>query len=202
MDAQRLIDLEATLAPSIVKGRGVFSPQDRNGHAPWNLGGDKMGANRNGYAENYARVLTGFTPNVVVELGVFTGVSLAMWSHLFPEAEVIGLDLDFSRFHDAGVPFPDRMPTLVEFDAYGPLTPLTDLLDGRRIDFFVDDGPHTPDAVLRIAQEVAPLMASDGLYVLEDFDGAARILSSVFPDADVSGPGRWAACRLRLPGGN
>jgi hypothetical protein len=208
MDARGLSALEARFAPNIIRGRGVFSPLDPNPHAPWNLGGDKMGADRNGYAENYASALAGLSPLVVVELGVFTGASLALWDALFPDSLIVGLDLDFERFNEhlpvllgAGA-FPVRRPRLVTFDAYGSVTPLVDALGGLTIDLFVDDGPHTEDAITRMAKQVGPLMSRDSLYVIEDFTGGGRILREHFPGAAVSGGGRWWAGRLSRSGGH
>lgn len=198
--AARLIALECRYAPSVLRGPGVFSPADRNGHAPWNLGGDKMAADRNGYASAYSEVLEPLLGRaaVVVELGVFMGASLALWCDLFPEATVVGLDLDFDRYagyrtalEDAGA-FLTNEPVLVEFDAYGPLEPLTDVLPGP-IDLFVDDGPHTADAVARVAGLVAPLMAAGGCYVIEDFPGGAGVLRNAFPGSEVLERGRWSA---------
>lgn len=198
--AARLIELERRFAPSVLRGPGVFSSEDRNGHAPWNLGGDKMGAERNGYAAAYAEVLPSLfgRARVVVELGVFMGASLALWCELFPQATVIGLDLEFDRYEEyrpsllAAGAFKDREPLLVEFDAYGPLQPLEDALPGP-IDLFVDDGPHTPDAVARIAADVWPLIGPGGVYVLEDVPGGADVLRVVAQKATVLDRGRWSA---------
>lgn len=199
-EAARLVELERRYAPSVLRGPGVFSPADRNGHAPWNLGGDKMAGDRNGYADAYAEVLPPLYPTarVVVELGVFMGASLALWAELFPTAKVIGLDLDFDRFDgyrptlEAAGAFATNVPELVTFDAYGPLDPLTDVLPGP-VDLFVDDGPHTPDAVARVAGLVAPLMSERSVYVLEDFPGGAAVLRDAFPAAEVLDRGRWSA---------
>lgn len=203
-EADRLIELERRFAPSVLRGPGVFSPEDRNGHAPWNLGGDKMAGDRNGYAAAYAEVLPELygAVDVVVELGVFMGASLALWCELFPDATVVGLDLEFGRFDSyrpalegAGA-FARNVPVLVEFDAYGSLAPLLDVLPGP-IGLFVDDGPHTPDAVSRIATDVAPLMAPRSTYVLEDYPAGAGVLRAAFPDAVVLDRGRWSAAVRR-----
>ena len=197
--SDRLIALEARFAPKILTGRPVFSPLDPNNHAPWELGGDKMHPDRHGYAKAYEEVLSGLRPWVVVELGVFLGASLAMWDALWPDAEIIGLDLDFSRFWEhlpelyRESAFPELLPSLVEFDAYGPVDPLLKVLDGRSIDVFVDDGPHTEDAIRRVAGMVAPLMAERSVYVVEDFRGGARILTEAFPDARILSYGEWSA---------
>ena len=199
--AARLIELEARFAPSVLRGPGVFSPADRNGHAPWNLGGDKMAPDRNGYADAYAEVLEpllGAYEPVVVELGVFMGASMALWCELFPGGTVIGLDLEFGRFEAfrssliAAGAFRGQEPRLVPFDAYGPLQPLVDVLPGP-IDLFVDDGPHTADAVGRVAAGVWPLLGDAGIYVIEDFPGGAAVLRDVAVGARIIDRGRWSA---------
>lgn len=200
MDAERLIALERQFAPEVGKGEGVFSPKDRNPHAPWNLGGDKMGTDRNGYADTYARLLDGMKPQRVVELGVFQGVSMALWCELFPEAEVIGLDLSLDRYH-ANVTalkgrgaFTVNSPLLHEWDAYSDDAEF--LRDLGAIDVFVDDGPHTLDAIENVLRLVSPLMADGGVYVIEDFPGGGDLLRGVFPDAQVIYAGRLNAARL------
>ena len=201
MGPQRLIDLEAQFAPQVEKGPGVFSPQDKSHHAPWNLGGDKMAADRNGYADAYAELLDGLNAQLIVELGVFRGVSLAMWCELFPEAMVIGLDLDFDRFRANEPTLVDRgafgvnYPILHEWDAYGDDVDFLSDLPG--IDLFVDDGPHREDAIRNTLRLISPLMNPGGVYVVEDFDGGDRILAEMLPDAEIWRFGRLnAAVRL------
>lgn len=195
-----MIALEAKFAPTIEQGRGVFSPKDRNPHAPWNLGGDKMGSDRNGYAEAYASLLAGLDPKVVVELGVFRGVSVAMWCDLFPAATVVGLDLEFGRYRENEQNLRDRgafranVPVLQEWDAYSDDTDF--MGDLPAVDLFVDDGPHTADAIRNVLRLVGPLMADGGVYVVEDFREGATLLAEAFPDAEIVRAGMLSAARL------
>lgn len=200
MDAELLIALEHKFAPEVGKGRGVFSPLDRNSHAPWNLGGDKMAGDRNGYAEVYARLLDGLDPWVVVELGVFQGVSMAMWCELFPDAQVIGLDLDFDRFYGNSEfllsrgAFTENNPILHQWDAYSDGAEF--LQDFDPIDLFVDDGPHTADAIRNVLRLIGPLMNQGGVYVVEDFPGGDRLLRQQFPESHIICAGRLNAALL------
>lgn len=200
MDAEQLIALERKYAPEVGKGQGVFSPLDRNGHAPWNLGGDKMAGDRNGYAAAYAQLLDGLDPWLVVELGVFQGASMAMWCDLFPDANVVGLDLDFGRYHanlyalrERGA-FRENSPLLHEWDAYG--NDVEFLRDMGGIDLFIDDGPHTTDAISNVLRLVGPLMNAGGVYVVEDYPGGDVLLAEQFPAAKVLRAGRLNAALL------
>lgn len=200
MDAERLIELEAQFAPAVEQGRGVFSPKDKSHHAPYNLGGDKMAGDRNGYAHVYAALLKDLNPQMVVELGVFRGASMALWCELFPEAQVVGLDLDFDRFRENEPNLRDRgaftvnFPLLHEWDAYGD--DIDFLADLPGIDLFVDDGPHRADAIRNTVGLIGPLMNSGGVYVVEDFPGGGDILAEFFPQGQVIYAGGLSAVRL------
>jgi hypothetical protein len=194
---RELVELELRYAPVRGAAPSVFSPSERIRTDAENGGGDKMGPDRNGYADVYASLLDGLTPQVVVELGVFQGVSMAMWCDLFPAARVVGLDLDFDRFYahlsrlEGFGAFGSNRPDLIRFDAYG-----TAALDLAPIGLFVDDGPHTEPAIVNVLRLFGPQMAAGGLYVVEDFAGADVLLADQFPGATIVTAGRLAAARL------
>jgi cephalosporin hydroxylase len=194
---QLLTDLELRYAPTVGSAPAVFSAAETIRTDTHNAGGDKMAADRNGYADLYAQVLDGLDPRLVVELGVFQGVSLAIWCDLFPDAHVVGLDLDFSRYHHHKQFLTDRgafslsRPSLVKFDAYSPRRPSL-----RNIDLFVDDGPHTEPAIRNVLSLFAPFMPPGSVYVVEDFAGGDRLLAEVFPRARLVSAGRWNAALM------
>jgi len=198
--ADLLVQLETSFAPQIDKGPSVFSPFERKRKSKTNEGGDKMAPDRHNYAHVYAALLKDLNPQMVVELGVFRGTSLALWCELFPEAMVVGLDLDFERFRDNEANLRDRgafttnFPLLHEWDAYGDDTDF--LADLPGIDLFVDDGPHTADAIANTVRLVGPLMNPGGVYVVEDFVGGGDILAKAFPQAQVIYAGGLSAARL------
>jgi cephalosporin hydroxylase len=197
---QSLVELERRFAPTVGAAPAVFSVAERTRTDRMNAGGDKMAADRNNYAAAYAGLLSGLNPAVVVELGVFQGVSMAMWCDLFPEAFVVGLDLDFDRFHACHPSLVGRgafrrsSPALFTFDAYqqhpGNLSELPP------VDLFIDDGPHTEEAIVNVLRLVGPLMAEGGVYVIEDFPSGGDLLAEAFPDAHIVYAGKLNAARL------
>lgn len=195
MTPEGLVALERRFAPTVGAAPAVFSPSERIRTDPANAGGDKMASDRNGYAEFYATILDGFTPEVVVELGVFQGASLAMWEALWPAATLYGIDLDFARF-DANLPFLRSQGAdlsgvnRILWDAYSEDAPVL-----PRFDLFIDDGPHTDPAIRNVVNLLSGRLREGGLYVVEDFD-AASILRQRFPNAELFVAGRIAAVRL------
>ena len=127
--------------------------------------------------------------------------SLAVWCDLFPMARVVGLDIsieermDYEGLIERGA-FARNMPKLLEWDAYDGQADEVATLAGAPIDIFVDDGPHTKTAILRVAELMAPLMAVGGCYIVEDHEDGARFLKATFPDAEIRRYGRLNAALL------
>lgn len=194
--ADRLKTLERLFSPDMVSLPRVQSPLDKGQHPPMNRGADKMHPQGMNYAEAYAKLLEGRQPNRFVELGVFTGVSLAMWCELFPEADVLGLDIDFNRVDmdlliDRGA-FQLNTPSMALFDAFDP-QPVEYL---ENIDVFIDDGPHVTEAVIKVAEFMRDRMAPGSVYIVEDMANGAQILSDVFPNAKLHKFGMLNAVEL------
>jgi hypothetical protein len=201
-----LISRERQYAPQVGVLPGLTSPTNLNAYHAVDLGGDKMASLRNGYGRNYAPLLAPRLGEVrtLVELGVFQGVSLALWCDLFPEAKVVGLDIDFGRFRAHATfleqrgAFSTNAPDLVRFDAFAPdATPLVDELDGRFIDVFIDDGPHHIDAIVATAKAIVPLMGAGSLYVVEDQTSALGPLREAFPTLGFRMEGSLVVAEIR-----
>jgi hypothetical protein len=91
-------------------------------------GGDRMSPHYHNYGRCYAQFLKPFIavpcapPLILVEVGIFRGSGLAIWCDLFPNARVIGLDIDLSNFEgrrkrlEAMGAFRNNAPELFAFD--------------------------------------------------------------------------------------
>lgn len=86
-------------------------------------GGDRMF--HHGYGMTYARYLALFVGQsglTVAEFGILKGTGLAIWCDLFPNARVIGFDIDLSHFLDNRTSlerrgaFQKNAPEVYEFD--------------------------------------------------------------------------------------
>lgn len=160
--------------------RRVVSPLDHRTKAELEsggmTGGDRMGLH--GYARPYFEHLqphlntSGLT---IVECGVLNGSGLALWSLLFPDAKIIGLDIDLNYALSnvdslrARGAFRESNPELLYFDQLQPnVSGLKESLGGSKIDIFIDDGLHTEEAILRTMEAVRPMLAKNFTYFIED----------------------------------
>lgn len=150
-------------------------------------GGDRM--LHHGYAPIYSEYLAPFIgrPNLsIMEVGILKGSGLAIWADLFPDADLLGLDIDPSHFENnkselirRGA-FRHNSPEIYVFDQLqdGP-DRMGEILGGRKIDIFIDDGLHSPDAIVTTLGAVRPYLANDFVAIIEDI--GADALHSIEP---------------------
>jgi len=99
----------------------------------------------------------------LLEIGVYKGASLALWSMYFPQAEIIGLDIQDQRV--------DKYKNLDRVsvgicDAYS-LSPSS--VEGMgHFDIIIDDGPHTVETLQKCIELYLPVLNDGGIMVLED----------------------------------
>lgn len=187
--AEWLIEVEREYRP----GRKRVPLREVSPHDPRNparlegklmRGGDRM--RQHGYAPLYARALikrfglTAVGPIreklTIVELGILRGHGLALLCDVFPEARVIGLDVDITHFQDhrdrlleLGA-FQDNHPHVYKFDemAKGRQGELKMILNGDQIDIFIDDAIHRARVMVEMYNAARPLLAAGCLYFMED----------------------------------
>lgn len=98
-----------------------------------------------------------------MEIGVLNGASIKMWSEYFPNAKIIGVDVDLNckRFETANIS--------VEIGNQTDLTFLDTLLGKyKTIDIILDDGGHTWKQQKTTFIHLFPHLNNGGYYVIED----------------------------------
>lgn len=155
---------------------------------PYDFGSDKMSFVANRYARAYGKTLDPWIQaSVVVEIGILDGSGLALWSEVFPNAHLVGIDLrrdlfDANMINLVGLgAFQRGIPHVLEVDAYRPdADTLSALSSLGPVDVVIDDGPHTFDAIERMARALRPYLAENFVDIIEDNPGCRRIITNVF----------------------
>jgi len=138
-------------------------------------GGDRMSGIYHNYAPIYAKYLQPYLNNdniVLVEVGILKGSGCAIWSELFKNGRIIGLDYDLGniknnmKFLKSKGAFSNNNLELHNFDSYKPK--IKKILNGDTIDIFIDDGPHTDKAILTTLEEIVPHLSKKFVYFIED----------------------------------
>jgi hypothetical protein len=101
-----------------------------------------------------------------LEIGVFSGASLAAFADFFEHAQLIGIDIDLSRLK-----FGKDHPRIAVHQMDGTQAASASQL-GRQFDVILDDGSHLPNHQVASLDVFAPYLKPDGMYVIEDINGA------------------------------
>lgn len=124
------------------------------------------------YFEVYRRHLEKFVARqpVVVEVGVQSGGSLAMWHrHFGPGTQVHGVDIDrgCASFADAA--------TTIHIGDQADRSMWARFRESvPRVDVFIDDGGHTPEQQWVTLEEMLPHLVPGGVYICEDIHRAGN----------------------------
>lgn len=147
-------------------------------------GGDRM--TRHGYATYYNKHLSKCTNvKTILECGILKGTGLAIWSQLFPNADIIGLDIDISHaqnnmqfLKDKGA-FKHKEPELYEFDQFANnQEKIKEILKGRTIDIAIDDGHHSDISITNTLDTLLPHLSKKFVYFIEDNNTVKNLLQT------------------------
>jgi len=160
-------------------------------------GGDRMLHHQ--YATIYSACLPDVSEEItLVELGILRGVGLAIWCELFPNARVIGLDVDLSHYKEneqnlrkLGA-FRNHSPEVYEYDELAPTNAmrLRSILGGDSIDVCIDDALHYDEAILKAARDLMPFMRDGGVYFIEDNAKVHEQIRRIYPTNKVVSAGK------------
>lgn len=102
----------------------------------------------------------------ILEIGIDQGGSLKLWRDYFPEATVYGIDIVDHVHREAGLRGDPRV-VLLFHDAYDAKF-VRKTFQGIKLDVAIDDGPHGLDSMKAMILLYLPLLADDGILVIED----------------------------------
>jgi demethylmacrocin O-methyltransferase len=133
------------------------------------LGTDKAGVHKyTQHYENHLRQLK-WARFALLEIGVGGyaakgqgGESLRMWSSFFPKAQVIGLDIEDKSFVEGR--------NIRIYQGHQTDEPLLRRIaaEAGLLKVIVDDGSHRPAHIRETFRVLFPLLASGGIYAIED----------------------------------
>jgi len=140
-------------------------------------GTDKCGTIKDGhdYLRKYEFFLSPLRNEsfTFLELGIFKGASLKTWAEYFPQAEIVGVDIEEkTKIHEGG-----RVKVII-----GDLSQ-TDFLEtlpalGPRV--IIDDASHWWADQLRALFVLFPKLAGGGIYIVEDLQTSFEPLAPLF----------------------
>jgi len=128
------------------------------------------------YLPAYERHLAPFrnTPVRILEIGIFSGGSLAMWRSYFgPDTEVYGVDIE-----PACRSYEDAHTHVFIGDQADTGFWRSVLAEVGQIDIVIDDGGHQPLQQIRTLEAVLPHLGPGGVYMCEDVHGRSNVFTA------------------------
>jgi len=118
---------------------------------------------------NYEGVLGSREPQRILEIGIYSGGSLAMWRDLWPTSEILGIDITLGHMNREAVEHLDRV------GVHRQILPMPNM-SARSLgefDLIIDDGAHGANSVLESFAICWPMLRRGGVYIVEDWHLAA-----------------------------
>jgi len=109
------------------------------------------------------------TAKNVLEIGVYMGGSIKLWSDFFTNAVVYGLDIMNINDVWEGIKNKDNIVLHTSINAYDNDFFNTRILNKNiKCDFMLDDGPHTLESMIQFIKLYSQIMTDDGILIIED----------------------------------
>jgi hypothetical protein len=109
------------------------------------------------------------TAKNVLEVGIFSGGSIKLWSDFFTNANVYGLDIMNIQDVWEGIKNNEKIILHTSIDAYDNDFFITHFLNKNiKCDFMLDDGPHSLESMKQFIKLYSQIMTNDGILIIED----------------------------------
>jgi hypothetical protein len=129
------------------------------------------------------------TAQNVLEVGIYKGGSIKLWSDFFTNATIYGLDdgTDIISINDTleDLKNKNNIKLYLSHDAYDEGVFKLNFLDKDvKFDLLLDDGPHSLESMIKFIKLYSQIMTDDGILIIEDVQEyeLIEILKSVVPD--------------------
>lgn len=109
-----------------------------------------------GYTNHYEKYFKYHNGNSLLEIGIFNGASLKMWSEYFPTWEITGVDINQEcKQYEEG-----NIKVIIEDQKK--------LVLDTNYDIIIDDGSHNPEDFLTTLYHLWNKLKRGGFYCIED----------------------------------
>ena len=123
------------------------------------------------YLPLYQELLIGKkdTAKNVLEIGIYNGGSIKLWSDFFTNATVYGLDIMHIDNVWNEIKNKSNIILYTSYDAYNIKFFNCNFLNKNiKFDFILDDGPHTLDSMIWFIRLYSQILTQNGILIIED----------------------------------
>lgn len=116
------------------------------------------------FCNEYEQFISNKKISTIIEVGILKGESLRMWSEFYPEATIIGLDINPKSLINEG-----KIQSFLadQNDVVGTILPIVQKYNCSEI-LFIDDGSHMWSHQIMTHTHVWNILQSGAMYIMED----------------------------------
>jgi hypothetical protein len=125
------------------------------------------------------------TAKNILEVGIYNGGSIKLWSDFFINANVYGLDILNINDIWEDIKNNEKIILYTSCNAYNNDFFITNFLNKNiKFDFMLDDGPHSLESMIQFIKLYSQIMTDDGILIIEDIQswGWTDILKNEVPE--------------------
>lgn len=139
------------------------------------------------YLPLYERILSSKKDSAtnILEIGINTGGSIKLWADYFTNATIYGVDIWTDHQMWGAITNKPNIKLYTSTDGYNPDFVRSKFIDKNiKLDMALDDGPHSLESMINFIKLYLPLMADDGILIIEDVQNYewTKKLSDTVPD--------------------
>ena len=109
-----------------------------------------------------------YTAKNILEIGIYNGGSIKLWSEFFINAKIYGIDIMDSSLCD-DIKNKENIILYNGCDAYDYNVFNEKFLNNNiKFDVMIDDGPHTLYSMIQFIELYSQIMSDDGILIVED----------------------------------
>ena len=109
------------------------------------------------------------TAKNILEIGIFKGGSIKLWSEFFINATIYGIDVMDLNANCHDIINKENIILYEKSDAYDYNIFNEKFLNKNiKFDVMIDDGPHTLETMIQFIKLYSQLMTDDGILIVED----------------------------------
>ena len=125
------------------------------------------------------------TAKNVLEVGIYAGGSIKLWSDFFTNATVYGIDIISINDIWEEIKNKENIVLYTSKNAYNEDFFIANFLyKNIKCDFMLDDGPHTLESMILFIKLYSQIMTDDGILIIEDVQNIEwiELLKNAVPD--------------------
>lgn len=140
-------------------------------------GGDRFNVFFHDYSDVYTKYLENFKSEFtnLLEIGILSGIGLAIWSDYLPTTKIYGFDWDLNNFNNnyqnliALGAFKNSKPLTFRYDQFTENSQwLKKEFENIKFQIIIDDAHHSDKAILNSFYELKPYLSDNFIYFIED----------------------------------